>query len=100
MQDLHSLGLTTEILVCQMPLGGQHTVDQTTGQIHKSGPPRMCGQHNIRATAGDNTGQNTKDTTSPRIEKILTSPGIEPGPPGWKAGTPPTMLRRRTINIY
>ena len=22
----------------------------------------MCGQHNVRASAGNNTGQNTKDT--------------------------------------
>ena len=28
----------------------------------------MCGQHNARATAGDNTGQYTKDTPSPRVE--------------------------------
>ena len=25
--------------------------------------------------------------------KFLTPPGIEPGPPGWKAGTLPTMPR-------
>ena len=57
----------------------------------------MCGQHNIRASAGDSTGQNTKDTHPiPGEElKFLTPPGIEPGPPGWKAGTLPTTPRRR-----
>ena len=47
----------------------------------------MCGQHNVRASAEDNTGQNIKDTHPIRTEiKILTPPGIEPGPQGWKAG--------------
>ena len=37
----------------------------------------MCGQHNVRASAGDNTGQNTtKDTPNPRTEiKIPDSTG-------------------------
>ena len=36
----------------------------------------MCGQHNIRATAGDNTGQNTDKghTPSPRIEIKFSNP--------------------------
>ena len=48
----------------------------------------MCGQHNIRATARDNTGQNTNDTHPVPGEKLtfLTPPGIEPGPSGWKEG--------------
>ena len=48
----------------------------------------MCGQHNVMATAGDNTGQNTDKghTPSPRIEiKFLTPTGIEAGSLGWKA---------------
>ena len=40
----------------------QQTVDQDTRQVHKGGPPWMCGQHNVRAIARDNTEQNTKDT--------------------------------------
>ena len=61
----------------------------------------MCGQHNIRASTEDNTGQNTKDTHPiPGQElKFLTPPGIEPGPPGWKAGTLPTTPRRQ-IRLY
>ena len=35
----------------------------------------MCGQHNVRVFAGDNTGQNTKDTRpSPRIEIKIPDP--------------------------
>ena len=40
----------------------------------------MCGQHNVRASAGDNTGQNTdkEHTPNPRTEiKILDSDGLE-----------------------
>ena len=56
----------------------------------------MCGQHNIRTSAEDNTGQNTdkEHTPNPRTKlKFLTPPGIEPGSPGWKIGTLPTTLR-------
>ena len=61
----------------------------------------MCGQHNGRASAEDNTGQNTKDThpIPGRKLKFLTPPGIELGPPGWKVGTLPTTPRRGiTVN--
>ena len=34
----------------------------------------MCGQYNDRATSGDNTEQNTKDTPSPRIEIKISEP--------------------------
>ena len=49
----------------------------------------MCGQHNVRAPAEDNTGQNTKDIHRIPGQKLkfMTPPGIEPWPPGWKAGT-------------
>ena len=49
-----------------------------TRHIHKDCLPWMCGQHNVRVTARDNTGQNTDKghTTSPRIEiKISESAG-------------------------
>ena len=70
--------------------------------IHKGRPPWMCGQHNVRASTGDNTGQNTKDTHPIPGQKLkfLTSPGIEPGPPGWKAESLPTTPRRRIWNIF
>ena len=32
--------------------------------------------------------------------KFLTPPGIEPGPPSWKAGTLPTTPRRRIYLVY
>ena len=62
----------------------------------------MFGEHNVRASAEDNTGQNTKDTHPIPGQKLkfLTPPGIEPGPPGWKAGTLPTTPRRRINDAY
>ena len=61
----------------------------------------MCGQYNVRATAGDNTEQNTKNTHPIPGQKLkfLTPPGIEPGPPGWKAETLPITPRRRMPKI-
>ena len=55
----------------------------------------MCGQHNVRTSAEDNTGQNTKDTHPIPGQKLkfLTPPRIEPGPSGWKAGILPTTPR-------
>ena len=32
------------------------------------GLPEICGQQNVKATARDNTGQNTKDMPSTKIE--------------------------------
>ena len=64
----------------------------------EGGPPWMCGQQNVIASAGDSTGQNTGKgyTPNPRIGiKIPDPPGIEPGPPGWKVGTLPTTPRDR-----
>ena len=85
--------------VGQMPVGEQQSLEQNTGQIQKGGPPWICGQHNVRASAEVNTGQNTdKGHTHPipgQKLKFLTPPGIKPGPPGWKAGTLPTTSRRR-----
>ena len=56
----------------------------------------MCGQHNVRASTGDNTGQNTMDTLPipGRILKFLTPLGIEPGPTDCKAGTLQATPRR------
>ena len=44
--------------------------------------------------------KTTQDRTQTK-DSFLTSPGIEPGPPGWKAMTlPTTPLRRRNKNQY
>ena len=56
----------------------------------------MCGQYNVRATAGDNTGQNSKNIHPVPGQKLkfLTRPaGIETGPSGWKARILPTTTR-------
>ena len=53
-----SIGLATQMPVGQMPVRKQQAVNQNIRQMHKGGPPWMCGQHNVRATARDNTGQN------------------------------------------
>ena len=66
----------------------------------------MCGKHNVRASAGDSTEQNIDEGHTPnlRIGIIIPDPpGIEPGPPGWKAGTLPITPRRRllySLTIY
>ena len=94
-------GLTTQMSVGQIPVGEQLSMDQNTRQIHKGGPPWMCGQHNVRASAGDSTGQNTTDTHPiPGYElKFLTPLGIEPWPAGWMAGTLMTTPRRRMVRF-
>ena len=50
----------------------------------------MCGQHNAKASAEGNTGQNTdkEHTPNPRTKKIkfLTPPGIESGSPIGRQG--------------
>ena len=56
----------------------------------------MCGQHNQRATARDNTGHNTdkEHTPSPMIEIKISDPtGNRTRVPGWKAVTLPTTTR-------
>ena len=91
-------GLTTQMLVEE-----QQSLNQNTRQIYKDGPPWMCGQHDVRASAEGNTGQNTDQGHTHPIPgqklKFLTPPRIEPGPAGWKAGTLPTTPRRR-IYLY
>ena len=76
MSGLHPPGLTTQMPVGQMPVGEQQTVDQNARQIHKDGSSWMCGQHNVRATAGDNIGQNKDkwNTPSPRLEIKISDP--------------------------
>ena len=101
-RNLHAPGLTTEMPLGQMPVGEQLSMDQNSRQIHKGGPAWMCGQHNVRASAEDNTWQNPDKGHTPipgQKFKFLTPPGIEPEPPGWKAGSLPTTLRRQSINF-
>ena len=55
----------------------------------------MCSQHNVRVTAGDNTGQNTKDTHPvPRLklEYRESNPGRQ-----WKAGHSTDQARATDI---
>ena len=59
-----NLGLTPPGLTIKMPVG-QMPMDQKAREIHKVGPPWMCGQHNGRVTAGDDTGQNTAKGQTP-----------------------------------
>ena len=62
--------------VGQMPVGEEQSLDQKSIQIHKGGPPWMCGQHNVRASAEDNTGQNTDKghTANPGIGIKIPDP--------------------------
>ena len=77
-----------------MHVGGATDCGQNTRQIHKGGPPWMCGQHNV-ATARDNTDKG--HTPSPRIEiKMSGLAGNRTGPSGWKSGTLSITPRLRT----
>ena len=89
MQDLHPRDL-------QMSVGEQQTVDHTTRQIHKCGLPKSV----LSTMPGHRQRQHrtvyrqrTYTQTGQKL-KFLTSPGIEPGPPGWKEG-----LYRPRINF-
>ena len=70
--------------------GEQQSLGQNTRQIHKGEPPWMCGQHNVRASAKDNTQDRTqtKDTHSIPGQKLKFL-----NPPGWKVRTLPTTAR-------
>ena len=48
----------------------------------------MCGQHNVRDSAGDNTGQNTHKghTPNPRTEIKIFEPAELGPPPPRRAG--------------
>ena len=64
-----------------MPVGGSNSLwTRTLDRKTRAGFPE-CVVSSVRASAEDNTGQNT-DTLNPRTEiKIPDLPGIEPGPP-------------------
>ena len=77
---------------------GSNRLWSRTLDKHNSGPPSMCARHKIRATAEITQDRTqTKDTCTIPGEKLkfLTPPGIELGPPGWKAGTLPSTPRLR-----
>ena len=57
-----------------------------------SGPPPETTQNRIQTN-------NTHPVPGQKL-KFLTPPEIEPGPPGWKAGTLPTTSRRRTLQVF
>ena len=47
---------------------GSNVLWTTTKLIHKDRPPWMCGQHNVRATAEDNTGPRRNRTRATGLE--------------------------------
>ena len=66
---------------------GIQVMDQNTRQEHKSVPPWIYVEQNVRAIARENRGQNTdkSHTRSPRIEIKSTDPAGESNPnPGFK----------------
>ena len=73
---LPNLGLTTQMSWVKCLQGEQQSVDQNTRQIHKGGPPRMCGKHTVMATAGDNTGQNTNKGHAPKSRTEIKIPDL------------------------
>ena len=77
--------------------GEQQSLDQNTRQIHKGGSPWMCDQHNVKASAGDNSGQHTDKghTPNPRTEFKIPDSAWNRTRAAWKAGILPTMPRRR-----
>ena len=79
--------------------GSNNLLTRILDRYTRAGLPECVVSSNVRASVGDHTGQNTKGThpIPGQKLKLLTSPGIEPGPPGWKAGTLPTTPRRRII---
>ena len=91
-----TLGLTTQMPVSQMPVGGtvfgpEHQTYTRAGLPEcvvntMSGPPPE--------TIQDRTQRKDTHPISRQKLKFLTPPGIEPGPTGWKAGTLPTTPRR------
>ena len=46
---------------------GSQTMNQNTRQEHNSGPPLICGQQNVRATAREHKREHKEYISSPRI---------------------------------
>ena len=82
----------------QMPVRGATDCGPDTRQKHSGVPSRMCGQHNVRATARDNTGKNKDNGHTPNTRKEIkiadpATNRTRVAASDWKAGTLPTMLR-------
>ena len=89
-------GLTTQMLIGQMSVGEHILWTWTLDKFTRADLSESV-VNKIQGHPRDNTGQNTKDTPSPRIGiKIPDPAGNWPGPPGWKAGILSTTPRRRT----
>ena len=76
-------GLAIQMPVGQMPVVGARTFDRNTRRIYNGGPPWICGQQNVRATARHNIGQNTNKGRTPclKMEIKISDPA------GWNSGT-------------
>ena len=70
-----NLGLTPPGTYNQMPVGINSLWTRTLDLCTRAGLPE-CSQHNVRASAGDNTGQNTGKghTSNPRTEIKIPDP--------------------------
>ena len=87
----------------QMPAGvAVATVFGPEQQTYtQRGPPWMCGQHNVRASAGDNTGQNTdNEHTYPRTEIKITDPAGNPTSAAGLEGRNPTDHATETDILF
>ena len=69
---------------------------KTLHRYIRAGLPEICDQQNIRVTAGDNTGQNSRPIPGQNL-KFLTPSGTEPRPSGCKYGALLTTPQRRTL---
>ena len=92
-------GLKSQMPVGQMSVGGatvsgpEHQTD-TQGRASLNVWSAQCQGLRRRQHRREHKGH----TPNPRTE--IKIPGIEPGPPGWKAGTLTTTLRRRMSITY
>ena len=90
-------GLTTQMPLSQTPVGEQHLWTTTLDRYTSAGLPE-CVASTMSGPPPETTQDRTltKDThaISRHKLKLLTPPGIEPGPPGRKAGNVPTTPRR------
>ena len=85
-QNLHPQGLTSQMLVGQMPVGratvsGPEHQRDTQGRASLNVWSAQCQGFRRRQHRSEHKGQKLK---------FLIPPGIEPGRPGWKAGILPT----------
>ena len=77
-QDLHSLGLTIQIPMDQMPAEEQQIADQNTRQIHNDGLPQ-CVVCTMSEPPLESTHTNYTGPDPVQKLKFLIPPGIEAG---------------------